>query len=214
MPLTNVWTQDRTGEWVRTTAAAMDREYDYTVSVSSRMFRCYNCFQYVTFVKGNEYRISHFKHSRGEENKDCEDRSFGTGGYMYGSGVTDVPDPMRIQFDGNRAYLEIGFFPVPAAVIEKAIQEHMTIRIRGNSGSPDVYRVDWTRFEPHSMTWLRLPFSWALDFSVEIDPMNSLVKTWDIHRSGLKKEGTVFDASTGRRIPEKSDITVQKRPIY
>ena len=167
MPLTNVWTQDHTGEWVRTTATAMDREYDYTVSVSSHTFRCYNCFQYVTFVKGNEDRISHFKHSRGEEDKNCEDRSIGTGGYVYGSGVTDVPDPMRIQLDGNRAYLEIGFFPVPAATIEKAIQEHMVIHIRGKSGSPDVYRVDWTRFEPHSTTWLRLPFSWALDYAVE-----------------------------------------------
>lgn len=82
MPLTNVWAQDQTGEWVRTTAAAMDREYDYSVSVSSRTFRCYNCFQYVTFVKGTEYRISHFKHSRGEEDKDCEDRSTGTGGFL------------------------------------------------------------------------------------------------------------------------------------
>ena len=208
MPLTNVWTQDQTGEWVRTTATAMDREYDYTVSVSSHTFRCYNCFQYVTFVKGNVDRISHFKHSRGEEDKNCEDRSIGTSGYTYGSGVTDVPDPMRIQLDGNRAYLEIGFFPVPAATIEKAIQEHMVIRIRGKSGSPDVYRVDWTRFEPHSMTWLQLPFSWALDYAVEIEPMITAAKTWDIHRTPLLKFGTVFDAATGRRIPERSDLTV------
>ncbi len=208
MPLTNVWTQDRTGEWVRTDAAKTDHEYNNTVSVSSRMFRCYNCFQYVTFVKGNEYRISHFKHSRGEEDKNCEDRSFGAGGYVYGSGVTDVPDPMRIQFDGNRAYLEIGFFPVSAATIEKAIQEHMVIRIRGKTGAPDVYRVDWTRFEPHSMTWLRLPFSWALDYAVEIEPKISAAQTWSVHRTPLLKFGTIFDAATGKRIPEKSDITV------
>lgn len=208
MPLTNVWTQDRTGEWVRTTATAMDREYDYTVSVSSRTFRCYNCFQYVTFVKGNEYRISHFKHSRGEEDKDCEDRSTGTGGYVYGTGITDVPDPMRIQLDGSRAYLEIGFFPVSAATIEKAIHEKMMISISGLSGSPDVYYVDWSRFEPHSMTWLRLPFSWALKYSVKIEPSINAVKTWDIHRTPLLKYGTVFDAATGKRIPEKSDISV------
>ena len=125
MPLTNVWTQDRTREWVRTTASAMDRVYDYTVSVSSHTFRCYSCFQYVTFVKGNGDRISHFKHSPGEEDKNCEDRSFGTGGYTYGSGITDVPDPMRVRLDGNRVYLEIGFFPVPAAVMEKAIKQRM-----------------------------------------------------------------------------------------
>ena len=207
MPLTNVWTQDDTGEWIRTTAAAMDREYDYSVSVSSHAFRCYNCFQYVTFVKGNQNRVSHFKHSAGEEKKDCEDRSFGTGGYTYGNGITDVPDPMRIQFDGNRPYLEIGFFPVSTAAIENAIQRHMTIRIGGKNGSPDVYNVDWTRFEPHSTTWLHLPFSWALDYRVEIEPMISAVNTWNIHRTPLLRYGTVFDAKTGKRIPEKSDIS-------
>ena len=208
MPLTNVWTQDHTGEWVRTTASAMDRVYENGVSASSHAFRCYNCFQYVTFVKGNEDRISHFKHSRGEEDKNCEDRSLGTGGYTYGNDVTDVPDPMRIQFDGNRASLEIGFFPVSADIINQAIQENVMIRIRGGMGTPDVYRVDWTRFEPHSMTWLHLPFSWAMDYAVEIEPMISNAKIWDIHRTPLQRNGTVFDAVTGKRIPEKSDITV------
>ena len=208
MPLTNVWTQDSSGEWVRTTAAEMDREYEYTVSVSSHTFRCYNCFQYVTFVKGTKYRISHFKHSRGEDDKACEDRSTGTGGYAYGKEITDVPDPMRIQFDGSRAYLEIGFFPVSALTIEKAIQERMKISISGLSGSPDVYYVDWSRFEPHSMTWLRLPFSWALKYAVKIEPEDETVKIWDINRSPLVKSGTVFDAVTGKRIPERSDISV------
>ena len=192
MPLTNVWTQDRKGEWVRTTATAMDHEYDYTVRVSSHTFRCYNCFQYVTFVKGTENRISHFKHSRGEESKDCEDRSIGTGGYTYGSEITDVPDPMRLRFDGNRAFLEIGFFPISDATIEKVMQDKMTISICGETGSPDVYYVDRTRFEPHSMTWLRLPFSWALRYFVKIEPSNSAVKTWEIHRTPLQKSGTVL----------------------
>ena len=210
MPLTNEWTQDHTGEWVRTTAAAMDHAYNYSVPVSSHAFRCYSCFQYVTFVKGNGARISYFKHSRGEEDKDCEDRSFGTGSYTYGSGLTDVPDPMRIQLEGNRVFLEIGFFPVSVATIEKAIQKHMVIRIRGNSGSPDVYRVDWSRFEPHSTTWFPLPFSWALNYAVEIEPEIDEVRNWGIHRTPLLKHGTVFDAVTGMRIPEKSDIAVGK----
>ena len=210
MPLTNVWTQDNKGEWVRTTASAMEKVYPYGASAASHIFRCYNCFQYVTYVKGNQNIIYHFRHSSGEENKDCEDRTFGTGGYVYGIGMTDVPDPMRIQLDGSRAYLEIGFFPVSAAAIEKAIQKRMTIRICGESGSPDVYHVDWTRFEPHSTTWLHLPFSWALDYSVRIEPKIDLIKNWDIHRTPLLKSGTVFDASTGKRISEKNDICVGK----
>lgn len=207
MPLTNVWTQDHNGEWVRTTASAMEKVFPYGAPASSHMFRCYNCFQYVTYSNTGD-RVSHFKHNKWEENKDCEDRTFGTSGYTYGHGINDVPDPMRIRFDGTRAYLEIGFFPVPAVTVEKAMKEHMVIRIQGKMGSPDEYRVDWSRFEPHSTTWLHLPFSWALDYSVIITPSINDVKCWDIHRTPLFKHGTVFDAATGKRIPEKSDITV------
>lgn len=50
MPLTNVWTPDQTGEWVRTTAAAMERVFPHGASANSHFFRCYNCFQYVTYI--------------------------------------------------------------------------------------------------------------------------------------------------------------------
>ncbi len=47
MPLTNVWTRDKKGEWVRTTAEETSRKYAYGVSSYSQQFRCYRCFQYV-----------------------------------------------------------------------------------------------------------------------------------------------------------------------
>ena len=122
MPLTNVWTRDRSGEWVRTTAAAMEKSFPHGVSATSHFFRCYNCFQYVTYINTGD-RVSHFKHNKWEESKDCEDRTFGAGGYMYGSGIADVPDPMHVQLDGNRVLLEIGFFPVSAETLNKAIQQ-------------------------------------------------------------------------------------------
>lgn len=85
MPLTNVWTRDAHGEWVRTDAEKTDCNHRYTVSADSRMFRCYSCFQYVTFVKDSEYRISHFRHSSSETNKDCEDRNqiYSSGAYAF-----------------------------------------------------------------------------------------------------------------------------------
>lgn len=53
MALTDVWWRGINGEWARTTASEAD----------------------VTFVKSTDSVISHFKHSRGDTNKDCEDRS-------------------------------------------------------------------------------------------------------------------------------------------
>ena len=95
MALTNVWRRGSDGEWERTTAAQEDAERDYSVSVKAASYRCYSCFQYVTFVKGSVSRASHFKHSRGDVNKDCEDRS------QYSSRSidyipSDMPMPMRL----------------------------------------------------------------------------------------------------------------------
>lgn len=73
VPLTNVWCRDGQGEWTRITAEEAEKDYRYTVSVHSRLFRCYHCFQYVTFVKGDG-KTSHFRHSSVEMDKSCADR--------------------------------------------------------------------------------------------------------------------------------------------
>ena len=214
MPLTNVWCRDAHGEWVRTTASQTDLYHRYSVSADSHMFRCYSCFQYVTFVKGSQYRISHFRHSASETSKDCEDRSL-----IYSSGASSslqisVPDPLRLLLDGNRVVLEIGLLPATSAELKKAVGANATVSIHGRTGKPDIYRVDYSRFAPHTMCWLHLPLSWATDFSVEVNPSGSTPKLWSIQRTGLSKSGDLFDCKTGRRIPEKSDITVGKQYYY
>lgn len=211
MPLTNVWTRDAHGEWVRTDAEKTDRSHRYTVSADSHMFRCYSCFQYVTFVKGSEYRVSHFRHSASETSKDCEDRSL-----IYSSGIysplgqVDAPDPLRLLVDRNRVVLEIGFLPASVAELKKAIDANATISIRGSSGKPDTYCVDYSRFIPHTMCWLHLPLAWAKDFSVTTKPVGSIPKLWTIKRTTLSESGDLFDCRTGRRVSEKSDVMVGK----
>ncbi len=85
------------------------------------MFRCYSCFQYVAFVKGNVYR-PYFKHSASETSKDCEDRSliYSSGTYSP-QGQIDAPDPLRLILDRNRVVLEIGFLPASVVELKKAI---------------------------------------------------------------------------------------------
>ena len=214
MPLTNVWTRDAHGEWVRTDAEKTDRNHRYTVSADSHMFRCYSCFQYVTFVKGSEYRVSHFRHSSSETSKDCEDRS-----QIYNSGYasslqTNAPDPLRMLLDGNRIVLEIGFLPASTTELNKAVDANATISIHGSTGKPDVYRVDYSRFAPHTMCWLNLPLSWAAKYSVVVKPSGCTPRLWSIQRTALSKTGDLFDCKTGRRIPEKSDVMVGKEYYF
>lgn len=215
MPLTNVWCRDARGEWVRTDAQMTDRNHRYTVPADSHMFRCYNCFQYVTFVKGSEYRVSHFRHSASETSKDCEDRSLIYSSETYSpQGQTNAPDPLRLLLDGNRVVLEIGFFPASTAELKKAVAANATISISGSSGKADIYRIDYSRFAPHTMCWLHLPLAGAKNFSVTIKPAASIPSTWSIKRTKLSESGDLFDCRTGRRVPEKSDVMVGKEYYF
>ena len=213
MPLTNVWCRDDQGEWVRTDAERTDKNYRHTVSADSHMFRCYSCFQYVTFVKGSEHRVSHFRHSLSETSKDCEDRSQNDSSGTYASSqLGNAPDLLRLLLDGNRVRLELGFLPANSAELKKAIEANATISIHGQTGKPEIYRIDYSRFVPHTMCWLNLPLSWASKFSVKFS--GSIPKLWSIQRTPLSELGDLFDCKSGRRIPEKSDVMVGREYYY
>lgn len=207
MPLTNVWTCDSNGEWVRTNATSTDRLYSYSVSADSRHFRCYSCFQYVAFVKGNSSRISHFKHSAGYSDKDCEDRSFDAATYSYTS--DDSMDmPMRLVLDGARISISVGLLPVNYDELKKCIANGLQITLTGAQGSPVVYHVEWSRFAPNMTTWLDVPTQLIAKLTVAFLPANIKPKFWSGAIAEIPLTGALFDAQTGRRIPDKGDAVV------
>lgn len=213
MALTNVWRQNADGEWVRTTAAQADREYSYSVSVYAAHFRCYSCFQYVTFVKGGPTRSSHFKHSRGDINKDCEDRSQSISRNAINS-PSDIPAPMRLLIQGDRARFQIGLLPISDEELNRAIDAKLTIIIRGNRGTPRVYRVDRSRFSPHITCWIDLPEEWINSYQLCFEPSRHAPNMWKRKILLISEEGALFEASTGRRMPERSDAQVGKEYYF
>lgn len=210
MPLTNVWTQDINGEWIRTDAAMTDRLYSDTVSVDSRRFRCYSCFQYVTFVKGNNSRISHFRHSTGYSDKDCEDRSFNTSTEYLNKTTSTADMPIRLVLDGSRLQFSIGLLPVSQKELETCISDNMRIILSVSQGDPLVYRVDWDRFMPNSITWLAVPASGISELRVTFHPMAVKPKVWSGVLAEIPDSGALFDAETHRRIPDKGDAVVNR----
>lgn len=209
MSLRNVWTRDLNGEWVRTTATTTDKRYSYSVPADSCHFRCYSCFQYVTFVKGNSTRISHFKHSAGYSDKDCEDRSFNVASYSYTS-VDSMDMPMRLVLDGARISVSIGLLPVNRDELKKCITNNLQITLTGTQGAPLVYRTDWSRFIPNMTTWLDVPTQSIARLSIAFSPTSVKPKLWSGVIAEIPLIGALFDAKTGRRIPDKGDVVVNR----
>lgn len=204
MPLTNVWTRGSDGEWIRTNAASTDQHYSYSVSADSRHFRCYSCFQYVTFVKGNSSR-SHFKHSAGYSDKDCEDRSFNAAATYSYTSVANMDMPMRLVLDGARISISIGLLPVNYDELKKCIANSLQITLTGAQGTLVVYRADWSRFAPNMTTWLDVPTQSIAKLTVAFSPANIKPKFWSGVIAEIPLTGALFDAKTGRRIPDKGD---------
>ncbi len=211
VPLTNVWCRDGQGEWTRITAEKAEKDYRYTVSVHSRLFRCYHCFQYVTFVKGDG-KTSHFRHSSGEMDKSCADRCKLDEAQMDNA-VNAPRDQMRLRLEDGTVELEIGFAPVGKAALGKAITAHALVMVEGRENAPHHYWVDRSRFGTGRTTWLPLPLEWAVDFAVTGTPPGQVPRAWTEQRTGIDPAGTVFDVRTGKRIPERSDAEVG-RPYY
>ena len=213
MALTNVWRQNSDGEWVRTTAAQADREYSYSVSVNAAHFRCYSCFQYVTFVKGGPTRASHFKHSRGDINKECEDRSQSISRSAI-STPSDIPAPMRLLIQGGRARFQIGLLPISDEELNRAIDAKLMILIKGDRGTSRAYRVDRSRFSPHITSWIDLPEDWIDSYQLCFEPSRHAPNMWRRKALWIGDDRALFDASTGRRMPDRSDVLVGKEYYF
>ena len=210
MALTNVWGRGKDGEWVHVTASAADKDNNYTMSANSMQYRCYYCFHYVTFVKGNTERISHFRHSRGDNDKDCIERSEATNSYYTSSTVTD-PNLVRLILDSNyQPRLQIGFYPLSESELDTLINNSARLVIK-DGNSVEKYIIDRSRFDSHSSTWFTIQFSWGSTYSVSL-VNGTLPQKWSIH-SHISHDGSMFDGITGRILPLKSDVIVG-HPYY
>ena len=208
MPLTNVWTRNSNGEWTRTTAMQTDKQYSYSVSAYSHHFRCYNCFQYVTFVKGSSNRISHFKHSAGYSDKDCEDRSFNDNAAYTNASVANMEMPMRLTVDNSQITVSIGLLPINYEELKKCVSSNLLITINGTQSASVVYRADWNRISPNMTTWLNVPTPGISKLKVDFSPANAKPKFWSGVVAEIPATGALFDAKNGRRIYEKGDAVV------
>lgn len=213
MALTNVWRRSSDGEWERTTAAQEDAERDYSVSVKAASYRCYNCFQYVTFVKGGLSRASHFKHSRGDVNKDCEDRSQYASRNIINT-PSDMPAPMRLSIEGSHAMFQIGLLPISDEELNRAIAAKLTITLKGNRGAPRDYRVDRSRFSAHITTWIDLPEEWINRYQLSFEPSQLVPNMWKRKVLPISDDGALFDVSTGKRLPDRSDVQVGREYYF
>lgn len=209
MALTEVWGDKGNGEWLRVSVSEVDKNYDRSVSADSYQFRCYKCFHYVAFVKGTSYFSSHFKHSRGDEDKDCEDRSVNLGSpYAQYSLIPELP--LKLTLSGAQALLYLGMPPATRDELQPLYANDYTLTIANDHCSPMIFKVDPSRFIPNTTNWFGLSLTSQMQLTVAINPKHHIPKLWNAPVPQIPHEGALFDARSGKRICEGGDVQVGK----
>lgn len=206
--LTEVWWRGSDGEWTRTSATEADAQFSYSVSAGASMFRCYKCFQYVTFVKSKDRFVSHFRHNRGETSKECEDRSGSVGSSMInGFPLTDFM--LRLKMDGLNARISLGIPPAKREAI-RAMSNNGTVMQISGMATRAVYKVDCSRFIPDTVNWFDISFDMLRSFSITFQPIQCIPTHWKLRAPKIPHYGTLFDSQSGRMVIEMGDVEVGK----
>lgn len=193
--------------WKRITAEQAARLHPGgTVSARSGLFMCELCGQYVTLTDG-EINVRYFKHSAYEKSKNCPERTFGTGySISYSSQEHDLP--IRITSISSSSFrFEIGLIRAPISSLSKDFC--IEIKPKGSSDVSFVFMKERLNYD--SITYLPIgdrPFEiYLLNFKNGNDQIREF---WPAKINGIDPEGTLFEKSSGQRLPYDADVEIGK----
>lgn len=206
MKLTHVCVWSHSG-WVHTDPETVAKEHPGgSVSAHSRLFMCELCGQYVRFVNGTK-QVAHFRHNSAEADKNCPERTFSLGGnYTYVAGEHELP--IRIANITSTGFsFELGLVAVPRELLKKQIRKKLTIIPSDKSMAPFVYSYE--RLNKDALTYVSIGDCPSEKYTVISS--DEIERTyWPRITNGIRGSGAIFDAESGRMLPDDADVVVGK----
>lgn len=201
-----VW---RDGKWKRITEEEADKMFPYRISSDSGLFMCELCGQFVSFTKGDT-RKRYFKHSRGEMNKECEDRSIG---YYNPESIQkkDLELPIRIIQDQDDYSFQIGLPEIPENILEK--QKTNEVIITNEYEEKRIYSFERLAFR--GTTYVDVGKRLASRYELKLGQnTEDIWEFWPKTTITNGREGRLFDVKTGKMLPFDTDVEVGKSYYY
>ena len=194
--------------WVKITAEEAARLHPGgTVSAHSGLFMCELCGQYVLLTDSG-VQVRHFRHSSSEKSKNCPERKSGVKiQYGYSQGEHELP--IRITNITSQSFnLEMGFVQVPRNLLTSQLK----IWIKPNGYAAKSFTYVKERLNAEGITYLSIGNVPSERYSIEITGASeSISQFWPKTIAGIDSTGTVFDASTGKKLVYDADVAVGKK---
>ena len=175
-----------------------------TVSAKSGLFMCELCHQHVGFTNGS-IRDRYFKHDSAEQDKDCRDRTFSDSeGYSFRASERDMP--LRIEvLSAKKFEFQLGLPPLPESLLKKCGGHKISISSPDNDSAR--YTYSFERISGDSVTYLPVGNTPCGRYTVTIAPADlSISCFWPESTGGIFSGGTLFDGTTGKKLPYDADI--------
>ena len=209
MSLNNIyyWHNDN---WQKITAEEFVKNNpDIRVSAKGQIFWCEMCGQYVTLANG-DINKPHFRHSSSELNKKCEDRAKNFTKNDWINSPKPLHNlPLRICVEQNRFHFEIGLIRLPHQLFNEVKKCRITIQFAENIlnyNDLSDYLIE------ERTTWLEIGSLPSKFYSLKLMPEILEVHFyWTEKIQGIHTKGTLFDAATGRKILDDTDIKVNTK---
>lgn len=194
--------------WRRVSAEEASKLFpDQTVSSGTRLFICELCGQGVTLTNGPK-RVRYFRHSRGEADKSCPERSENTGYETFENGSHGLPIKIIVNHEGKYFHFELGLIPVPEHLLDNAKNDMIVI-----AGADEIAksRFSLERVNPERVTYLNVGAQPSGVYHLKTDSV--FKEYWPETVPGITDEGCLFDGLSGKLLIKDSEVTVN-RPYY
>ncbi len=174
------------------------------VSGYSGLFMCSLCGQYVTFANGDVY-TPYFKHRKEELSKNCPERTFGPGyTIQYNTKKHDLP--LKIHINKGELSFEIGLIQVPSGYFNK----NSFIDIQSDDKT-EIFRYNSERLFSDGVTYLFVGKNPSSKYTIKVHNASKEIELyWPSIVAGVDLKGTLFDAESGKKLPNDADVVINK----
>lgn len=219
MPLTHVYYWESNVGYRPITVEEADKLYSHGCTVPAdrtSRFVCGICAQHVGLSKRRKGTgTRHFYHSRGEDDKECEDRAKAYSAVPVGYNCH--PMPLRIRVAHGSYLLELGFFYAPSSAASDPRCQKITIT--GDDENEYTHSVE--RLSSEGIAYLNVGNIPSTEYSISYDyPSSNLDRYWPSKTTGVNIRGSFFDCSTGKILysgskayPYRDYYLLQRRSI-
>lgn len=203
--LTHVSIRDSELGWRRITVEEAAGLYPgQTVSANDRIFMCELCGQYVPFANPDEGE-RYFMHSRGEENKNCEERTLRSKSYPTPqSSCYLLPLKIVLNFPCRSFSLHIGIPKV------EEFETAAKVIVVGEEPRPHSFLLS-ERMNDIGLTWLDLGQDISLQYAIQTKGFHA--HNWPERVPGINPDGAVFDGVGGKMLCPGDEV-VEKHWYY